>query len=73
MAGVMTGDVLLSLDGAPVEDRETLSRLVAGKRWGDSARLALRRGGNPVDATVRFRRQLAGDDPAPPNPTPKNP
>jgi len=59
--------------GAPVEDRETLSRLLAGKRWGDSARLALRRGGNPVDATVRFRRQLAGEDPRPPNPAPKNP
>ena len=48
---------------APIEDRETLSRLVAGKRWGDSARLALRRAGNPVDATVRFRRQPPGDDP----------
>jgi uncharacterized iron-regulated protein len=70
-AGLLTGDVLLSFDGTPVEDRETLNRLIAGKRWGDSARLALRRSGNPVDATVPFRRQPFDDAPAPVNPAPK--
>ncbi len=69
-AAIALGDVIVSMDGTPVEDRETLNRLVAEKKWGDSARLALRRGGSPIDVTVLFRRQPVSDEPAP-APAPK--
>lgn len=61
-AGLAVGDLILSMDGTAVEDRETLNRLVAEKKWGDSARLTLRRGGNPVNVTAYFRRQPPQDE-----------
>jgi uncharacterized iron-regulated protein len=64
-AGIAVGDVLVSVDGAPVESRETLSRLVGEKKWGDSASLVLRRGGETINRTAYFRRVPAGDEPAP--------
>ena len=69
-AGLAVGDVILSMDGMAVEDREALNRLVAEKKWGESARLALRRGGNPVNVTAIFRRQPVQDE-TPPPPAPK--
>jgi uncharacterized iron-regulated protein len=42
-AGVQVGDVIVSLDGTAVPDRETLNRLVAAKRWGDEASLTVKR------------------------------
>jgi Uncharacterized iron-regulated protein len=65
-AGLALGDVIVSMDGTAVEDRETLNRLIAEKKWGDSARLVLRRGGNPVNTTVYFRREPPADEPPPP-------
>jgi uncharacterized iron-regulated protein len=56
-AGVKNGDVLLALDGATVADKEALSRAMAGKRWGDSAALTVRRGGEQVLITVKLRRE----------------
>ncbi len=61
-AGLAMGDLILSMDGTAVEDRETLNRLVAEKKWGDSARLTLRRGGNPVNVTAYFRREPPQDE-----------
>jgi uncharacterized iron-regulated protein len=55
-AGVKVGDVITSFDGAPVTDKETLSRLMAAKRWGDAASLGVRRGEQDVALTVVFRR-----------------
>ncbi len=55
-AGIVAGDVILSMDGSPVEDREALNRLVAKARWGDAARLSVRRGGSVVNVTAFFRR-----------------
>ena len=69
-AALAVGDVIVSMDGTAVEDRETLNRLVAEKKWCDSARLALRRGGNPVNVTAIFRRQPVQDE-TPPPPAPK--
>lgn len=71
-AGLSVSDVLLSFDGARVLDRESLSRLMAGKRWGDAARLSVRRGGEPREVTVWFRRDPAAlsGAAAPPAPTP---
>jgi uncharacterized iron-regulated protein len=56
-AGVKNGDVLLALDGETVADRESLSRVMAGKRWGDTAALTLRRGGEQLLVTVKLRRE----------------
>ena len=58
-AGFQVGDVLLTLDGAPIADRETLARLVAGKRWGDAASFTVRRGDATVSVPVVLRRVAA--------------
>src|SRR5436305_3513742 len=55
-AGVQVGDVIVSLDGTPVPDKETLNRLVAGKRWGDEAVLAVKRGGETKEIRLALRR-----------------
>ena len=54
--GIAYGDVLLSLDGVPVPDRESLARAMAGKRWGDDAVFTVRREGATVAVTVPLRR-----------------
>ncbi len=54
--GIAYGDVLLSLDGVPVPDRESLARAMAGKRWGDDAVFTVRREGANVAVTVPLRR-----------------
>lgn len=56
-AGVTVKDLLISLDGAPVKDRESLARLMAGKSWGDTGKLVLRRDGKEAALTVLFRRE----------------
>lgn len=61
-AGFLEGDVLIAMDGIPLKDREDLNRMVAGKRWGDSAEFVVRRaakGREPQDLTLKvyFRRR----------------
>ena len=55
-AGIKMGDRLLTVDGVEIEDRATLMRIVAGKRWGDSAELVVTRGDETIDLLVNFRR-----------------
>jgi uncharacterized iron-regulated protein len=55
-AGVQVGDVLVSLDGTAVPDKETLNRLVAAKRWGDEAVLLVKRGSETKEIRVALRR-----------------
>jgi aminopeptidase N len=55
-AGVQVGDVIVSLDGTAVPDKETLNRLMAAKRWGDAALLAVRRGGETKELRLALRR-----------------
>jgi len=55
-AGFKENDVLVSLDGAPVPDKETLNRLLAAKRWGDVAVCVVRRGNETRTLTMQFRR-----------------
>jgi uncharacterized iron-regulated protein len=55
-AGIKMGDRLLTVDGVKIEDRETLMKLVAGKRWGDSAEFVISRGDETVELLVNFRR-----------------
>ncbi|HEX4441394.1 MAG TPA: ChaN family lipoprotein [Thermoanaerobaculia bacterium] len=57
-SGVKTGDVLLAVDGETVPDREALARAMAGKRWGDTAAVTVRRGGEQQLLTVKLRRSL---------------
>jgi uncharacterized iron-regulated protein len=57
-SGILVGDVIVSMDGSPVEGQETLNRLVGQARWGDAARLSLRRGRSLVKITAFFRREL---------------
>ncbi|RPJ73278.1 MAG: PDZ domain-containing protein, partial [Acidobacteria bacterium] len=57
-AGVKAGDILVSLDGTPLTDKELYSRLMAGKRWGDSATFVVKRGTEEVTLTAVFRRKL---------------
>ena len=55
--GVEVGDVVVSIDGDPVHDREAISRRVAAKRWGDSIVLGLERQGEPFEVSLVFRRR----------------
>jgi S1-C subfamily serine protease len=51
-AGVIVGDVILALDGHPINAPEDLLDLLAGDRVGQSAQLHLLRGGAPIDLSV---------------------
>ncbi len=55
-AGVQVGDVIVSLDGTAVPDKETLNRLVAAKRWGDEAVLTVKRGNETKTLRIVLRR-----------------
>ncbi|HYO13683.1 MAG TPA: ChaN family lipoprotein [Thermoanaerobaculia bacterium] len=57
-AGFKTGDVLLTMDGTPLPDKETLNRLMAGKEWGDGAVFKVQRGEGTVEVPVVLRRTL---------------
>lgn len=57
-AGLQVGDELRSMDGVDTPDREVVNRLMAGKRWGDTADLVVRRAGSTVTLRVRFTRQM---------------
>ncbi len=57
-AGFEVGDVLVSMDGTPLPDRETFNRLMAAKRWGDAARFTVQRGDETVEVEALLRRQL---------------
>lgn len=55
-AGFAEGDVLASLDGQPLPDRESFNRLMAGKRWGDAVTVTVRRGADTVSLRALLRR-----------------
>jgi len=63
-AGFQLGDVLLSIDGVEIEDKETANRELARRRWGDSAEYIVQRGDERVTLMVHFRRhfEAAGVD-----------
>jgi serine protease Do len=51
-AGLLIGDIVLALDGAPVASPEDLLDLLTGSRVGQTAALQLLRGGTPLDLRV---------------------
>ena len=55
-AGFKAGDVLLTMDGVAVPDKETLNRLVAGKSWGDESVFTVKRGTETAALRTLFRR-----------------
>jgi len=55
-AGLKAGDVLATMDGAPVPDLETYNRVMAGKRWSDPVGFTVTRDGAQVTLTVQLRR-----------------
>jgi uncharacterized iron-regulated protein len=56
-AGFEMGDVVLSMNGADIPDKETLNRHMAGLRWGDTAVFQVQRGEETVSLTAHFRRE----------------
>ncbi len=55
-AGVQMGDVLLTVDGVDIPDKETLNRHMSGKRWGDTATVTVRRGEGTERMLLQLRR-----------------
>ena len=51
-AGIVQGDVIVSLDGRPVASASALERLLRDKRPGDRVTLAFRRLGRELEATA---------------------
>jgi uncharacterized iron-regulated protein len=58
-AGIKVGDVMQSFDGVALTEKETFNRLMAAKRWGDSATVIVKRGAENVTLNVGFRRTLS--------------
>jgi uncharacterized iron-regulated protein len=56
-AGFAVGDELVSIDGLPLDDKETANRLMSQKRWGDTVVYRVVRGGEERTLTVHLRRQ----------------
>jgi S1-C subfamily serine protease len=56
-AGLKVQDILMTLDGNAIADRETLARIMAGKRWGDAAAFTVRRGAATLAVPVPLRRE----------------
>lgn len=57
-AGFKVKDLLVSMDGVEVADRETFNRLMSQKRWGDSAEFQVKRGDATLTLVASFRRKL---------------
>ncbi len=58
-AGFKLKDVLVSLDGQSIADREVFMRLMAEKEWGDGATFVVKRGDEDVTIPVVFTRTPA--------------
>jgi uncharacterized iron-regulated protein len=56
-AGFQVGDVVLSMNGVEIPDKESFNRHMADLRWGDSALFGVLRGEEHVILTAHFRRQ----------------
>ncbi|HSD29114.1 MAG TPA: ChaN family lipoprotein [Vicinamibacteria bacterium] len=68
-AGFKVGDELVSIDGTPYADKETVNRLMSEKRWGDAVVYEVMRDGQKQTLSAYLRRRppkakVAGDAPA---------
>jgi uncharacterized iron-regulated protein len=57
-AGFQMGDMLVSMDGHPITNKEALAILMSQKRWGDTAVVKVQRGEEEVDLNLAFRRTV---------------
>ncbi|MCX6627718.1 MAG: ChaN family lipoprotein [Candidatus Solibacter sp.] len=57
-SGFQVNDQVLSLDGVAAADRESWNRAMAGKNWGDTAVVTVKRGGAEVRIKAELRRTL---------------
>jgi uncharacterized iron-regulated protein len=68
-AGFKVGDELVSIDGTPYTDKESVNRLMSEKRWGDAVVYEVLRDGQKQTLTAYLRRRppehKAGDQAAP--------
>jgi uncharacterized iron-regulated protein len=55
-AGFKIKDLLVSMDGVALADKETFNRLMSEKRWGDSAEFRVKRGDETLTLVAKFRR-----------------
>jgi S1-C subfamily serine protease len=51
-AGILLGDIVVSLDGAPVGSPEEAQSLVASRRVGSTVRATILRAGSPAEVTI---------------------
>ena len=58
-AGLQVGDVLLNIDGQPVDSSSTLRNVFAPYRWGDVAVARIERDGKEQDLVIPIRRAAA--------------
>ena len=58
-AGLAVGDVLLSIDGRTVDSAETLRKIIAPTRWGDTITVRIERNGQEQDLKIAIRRSAA--------------
>lgn len=56
-AGFKNGDELVSIDGLPLDQKETMYRQMSTKRWGDDVEYRVRRDGAERTLTVHLRRR----------------
>jgi S1-C subfamily serine protease len=52
-AGMMVGDILVGLDGRPVEDHDTLLQQLAGNVAGQTSQIEISRGGRVMPLSVQ--------------------
>lgn len=57
-SGFQVNDQVLSLDGIATPDRETWNRVMAGKNWGDTAVVMVKRGDAEVSLKAELRRTV---------------
>jgi uncharacterized iron-regulated protein len=57
-SGFELNDEIVSLDGTPTSDRESWNRAMAGKNWGDTAVVVVKRGGADVTIRAELRRTV---------------
>ena len=57
-SGFQENDEVLALDGVAAPDRETWNRLMAGKRWGDTAAVTVKRAGKEMTIKAELRRTV---------------
>ncbi len=55
-SGFQVNDQVLALDGIPTPDRESWNRMMATKKWGDTAVVTIKRGGAEVKINAELRR-----------------